>query len=180
MKLTRPVAIICSIGNVELEIRQCLLGIFSNVEVGNVNLATSKVDLATWQSGFEADDKYLYDGHGPHDHILQLYFTVSYASCLSITGQLLPAPPQLTDPLPKELGNLPIFNQMDISHNNITDLIPSNYGQNVDPDLDISIVDFSNNMLTGPILLAMQNLRVKSFCPGNPGICSKPLPNNCT
>jgi hypothetical protein len=51
---------------------------------------------------------------------------------------------QLTGPLPKELGNLPIFNQMDISHNNITDLIPSNYGRNVDPDLDISIVDFSN------------------------------------
>jgi hypothetical protein len=51
MKLTRPVAIICSIGNVELEIRQCLLGMFSNVEVGDVNLATSKVELATWQSG---------------------------------------------------------------------------------------------------------------------------------
>jgi Leucine-rich repeat (LRR) protein len=56
---------------------------------------------------------------------------------------------QLTDPLPKELDNLPISNQMDISHNNITGLIPSNYGRNVDPDLDISIVDFSNNMLTG-------------------------------
>jgi len=51
MKLNRPVAIICSIGNVELEIQQCLLGIFSNVEVGDVNLATSKVELATWQSG---------------------------------------------------------------------------------------------------------------------------------
>jgi hypothetical protein len=51
MKLTWPVAIICSIGNVELEIRQCLLGMFSNVEVGDVNLATSKVELATWQSG---------------------------------------------------------------------------------------------------------------------------------
>ncbi|CAM6042115.1 unnamed protein product [Sphagnum compactum] len=86
---------------------------------------------------------------------------------------------QLTDPLPKELGNLPISNQMDISHNDITGLIPSNYGWNVDPDLDISIIDFSNNMLTGPTLLAMQNLRVQSFCPGNPSICSKPLPNNC-
>jgi hypothetical protein len=51
MKLNWPVAIICSIGNVELEIQQCLLGIFSNVEVGDVNLATSKVELATWQSG---------------------------------------------------------------------------------------------------------------------------------
>jgi hypothetical protein len=63
MKLNRPIAIICSIGNVELEIQQCLLGIFSNVEVGDVNLATSKVEvgdvnlatskveLATWQSG---------------------------------------------------------------------------------------------------------------------------------
>jgi hypothetical protein len=42
---------------------------------------------------------------------------------------------------------------MDISHNNITDLIPSNYGRNVDPDLDISIVDFSHKMLTSILKL---------------------------
>ncbi|CAK9215308.1 unnamed protein product [Sphagnum troendelagicum] len=180
MKLTRPVAIICSIGNVELEIRQCLLGMFSNVEVGDVNLATSKVELATWQSGFEADDKYLYDGHGPRDHIcnyilhnkfnrpiltaisnctqLQILFLAdNKLSCplphqlgkLKKFQNLFAGNKQLTDPLPKELDNLPISNQMDISHNNITGLIPSNYGRNVDPDLDISIVDFSNNMLTG-------------------------------
>jgi hypothetical protein len=46
-----------------------------------------------------------------------------------------------------------MFKQMDITHNNITGLIPSNYGQNFDPDLDISFVDFSNKMLTSILKL---------------------------
>ncbi|CAK9870040.1 unnamed protein product [Sphagnum jensenii] len=197
MKLTRPVAIICSIGNVELEIRQCLLGIFSNVEVGDVNLATSKVELATWQSvrvpisesssrmGLHFNQ---FTGSIPWEQLCNIMPLLSFlllnsnkfnrpiltpiSNCTQLQTLFLadnklscPLPhqlgklkkfqnlfagnKQLTDPLPKELDNLPISNQMDISHNNITGLIPSNYGRNVDPDLDISIVDFSNNMLTG-------------------------------
>jgi hypothetical protein len=34
-------------------------------------------------------------------------------------------------------------------------------------------------LAAGPIPLAMQNLPVKDFRPGNPGLCGTPLPNKC-
>lgn len=100
------------------------------------------------------------------DNIFTGAIPESLGSCVSLNEVNL-AGNSLSGHIPATLGSLPTLNSLNLSGNKISGVIPASLSS-----LKWSLIDLSNNMLTGRVPQALLLVAYNGSFAGNPGLCA--------